>query len=85
MPVLVARSQKYVEYSQAFHLLERSFFCEGVTNKTMGYEIILIAHFFYVLVIYSSAVKGFQPYLFILVEWFRCLPLEVGSLKASTF
>jgi len=33
MPVLVARLQKYVEYTRAFHLLERSFFCEGVTNK----------------------------------------------------
>ena len=28
MPVLVARSQKYMEYTRAFHLLERSFFCE---------------------------------------------------------
>jgi len=26
----------------------------------MGYEIILIAHFLYVLVMYSLAVKGFQ-------------------------
>ena len=42
----------------------------------MGYEIILIAHFVYVLAMYSTAVKEFQLYLFILIEWFRCLPLE---------
>jgi len=29
----------------------------------MGYEIILIAHFYYVLVMYSLAVKEFQLYL----------------------
>jgi len=33
VPVLIARLQKYVEYTRAFHLLERSFFCEGGTNK----------------------------------------------------
>jgi hypothetical protein len=44
----------------------------------MGYEIILIAHFVYVLAVYSAAVKEFQLYLFILIEWFRYLPLEVG-------
>jgi len=42
----------------------------------MGYEIILIAHFIYVLAMYSSAVKEFQLYPFIIIEWFRCLPLE---------
>ena len=30
VPVLIARLQKYVEYTRALHLLERSFFCEGV-------------------------------------------------------
>ena len=38
VPVLVARSQKYVEYTRAFHLLERSFFCEGVTNKKTHFK-----------------------------------------------
>jgi hypothetical protein len=27
--ILISRLQKYVEYMRAFHLLERSFFCEG--------------------------------------------------------
>ena len=29
-------------------------------NKTMGYEIVLIAHFVYVLAMYSTAVKEYQ-------------------------
>jgi len=27
-----------VEYTRAFHLLERSFFCEGVTNKKTHFK-----------------------------------------------
>jgi len=29
---LLARLQKYMEYTRAFHLLERLLFCEGGTN-----------------------------------------------------
>ena len=36
--VLIPRSRKYMEYTRAFHLLERSFFCEGVTNKKMYFK-----------------------------------------------
>ena len=46
---------------------------DGPPFKTMGYEIILIAYFVYVLAMYSLAVKEFQLYLFMLIEWFRCL------------
>jgi len=35
---LLARLQKYVEYTRAFHLLERSFFCEGGTNKKTHFK-----------------------------------------------
>ena len=35
---MLARSQKYMEYTQAFHLLERSFFCEGGTNKKTHFK-----------------------------------------------
>jgi len=38
VPVLIARSQKYMEYTRAFHLLERSFFCEGGTNKKTHFK-----------------------------------------------
>ncbi len=38
---------------------------DGPPFKTMGYEIILIAHFVYVLAMYSTAVKEFKLYLFI--------------------
>ena len=54
---------------RALDLLERLLFCEGVTNKkthfkshvlgpynTMGDEIIIIAHFYYVLVSISSEI-----------------------------
>ena len=38
IPVLVARLQKYVEYTRAFHLLERLLFCEGGTNKKTHFK-----------------------------------------------
>ena len=38
---------------------------DGPPFKSMGYEIILIAHFVYVLAMYSTSVKEFQLYLFI--------------------
>ena len=38
MPVFVARLQKYVEYTRAFHLMERLLFCEGVTNKKTHFK-----------------------------------------------
>jgi hypothetical protein len=35
---MLAKLQKYVEYTRAFHLLERSFFCEGGTNKKTHFK-----------------------------------------------
>ena len=49
----------------------------------MGYEIILIADFVYVLAMYSSAVKEFQLYLFIIS---RVVPLlTIGGRIAKGF
>ena len=41
--ILVARLQKYVEYTRAFHLLERLLFCEGVTNKKTHFKSYVLA------------------------------------------
>ncbi len=35
---MLARSQKYVEYTRAFHYLERFLFCEGGTNKKTHFK-----------------------------------------------
>jgi hypothetical protein len=49
----------------------------------MDYEIILIAHFVYVLVMYSTAVKEFQLYLFILNRMVQLL--TIGARIAEGF
>jgi len=36
--VLISRLQKYMEYTRAFHLLERLLFCEGGTNKKTHFK-----------------------------------------------
>jgi len=41
--VLVARLQKYVEYTRAFHYLERLLFCEGGTNKKTHFKSYVLA------------------------------------------
>jgi hypothetical protein len=38
MSLLVAISRKCIDNTRAFHLMERSFFCEGGTNKKMHFK-----------------------------------------------